>query len=119
VIAGTRPPKQYLEDASIVPAATRADLLLPHFIDEAALGVLLGAEESLSAADASARYLEFVRLREEAIIDEIRRVCGIEVGATSMGEGEEDEEDEEAEDLLSNVDLAEDEEIDDADFDVA
>ena len=83
------------------------------------MAVLLGSDESLSAAEASAKYTEFVRLREEAIIGEIRRVCGIEVSATSESEGEEADEDEEAEDLLSGLDLAEDEEFEDPDFAVA
>jgi len=111
-------PKEYLEDASIIRADTRADLLLPHFIDEASMAVLLASEESLPAAAASTKYTEFVRLREEAIIGEIRRVCGIEVTATSNSEGEEDDEDEEAEDLLSGLDLAEDEEFEDPDSDL-
>jgi hypothetical protein len=103
-------PKEYLGNASIIRADTRAGLLLPHFIDEATLAVLLDSGESLSAAEASAKYTEFVRLREDAIISEIRRVCGIEVSATSDSEGEEadEEEEEEAEDLLSGLDNGED-----------
>jgi hypothetical protein len=109
-------PKEYLEDTNIIRTTTRAELLLPHFIDGAALVVLLNSEESLSVAEVSARYTEFVRLREEAIIGEIRRVCGIEVSASSdsEGEGEEAYDDEEAEDLLSGLELAE--EFEDSEF---
>lgn len=112
-------PKEYLEDASIISANTRADLLLPHFVDEATMAVLLGSEESLSPAEASAKYAEFVQLREQAIIGEIRRVCGIEISAHSDSEGDEGDEDEAAEDLLSGLDLIEEEELEGLDFAVA
>lgn len=101
-------PKEYLDDSSIISAKTRAELLLAHFIDETTLQVLVASEESLSAAEVSVKYAEFVRLREQAIISEIRTVCGIEVSSQPGGEGDEDDEDVEAQDLLIGLELDDD-----------
>jgi hypothetical protein len=112
-------PSEYLDNTEIIPAGTRAELLLPHFIDQATLAVLLGATESLSDNEASERYNEFLRLREEAIITDIRGACGITAMEQPAGGDRTGEEDEVAEDLLSDLELVEAEEIDEVDFEVA
>ena len=112
-------PRDYLENAEIIPTDRREELLLPHFIDKASLDVLLGVEESLSFAEASAKYNEFLGLREEAIISEIRGVCGIGAVSQPADDGETDEDDELAGDLLAGLELVDDEEIDEDDIEVA
>jgi hypothetical protein len=72
-----RAPADYVEDADIVPIETRDELLAPHFISGPILASMQSATETLTDADADALYEEFLQAREEAIIDEIRRVCGI------------------------------------------
>ena len=72
-----RAPADYVDDANIVPIETRDELLAPHFISGPILASMQSATETLTDADADALYEEFLQAREEAIIDEIRRVCGI------------------------------------------
>jgi hypothetical protein len=93
----------------------RRSAALPHFIDEATLTVLLGAEESLAEAAPSSTYNEFLDLREEAIIGEIRQVCGIAPVARPGEANGTSEDDEVAADLLAGPDSS-DEELDE-DFD--
>lgn len=71
-------PAAYLTDSEIITADARIALLGPHFIDDATLPLLMGITDDLSNAEAAAVYHEFVRAREAAMIDEIRRACGIE-----------------------------------------
>src|SRR5580704_11512849 len=112
-------PAEYLADPDIIPPATRSALLLPHFIDEDTLHVLLGAEESLPNLLASARHEDFLHHREDLIIEEIRKACGIGVDDDSFKSDQESDSDEVAEDLLSGLDLVEDEEFDQFDNEVA
>lgn len=107
-------PAEYLADSTIVPPETRAELLLPHFIDERTLTVLLGAKESLDEAAANRAYNEFLDVREDAIIGEIRQVCGI-TPVARKGEADGTSDDEVAADLLAGSDSS-DEELDE-DFD--
>jgi len=71
-------PSDYLADLDIFPSGRRLDLLQPHFIDEAAMGVMQEAAERLANDQAFALYERFIKMREAAMISEIRRVCGIE-----------------------------------------
>jgi hypothetical protein len=70
-------PATYLNDDNILAADKRGELLRPHFIDEATLPFLLGAAEELPDADAAELYEQFIKAREDAMIREIRRACGI------------------------------------------
>jgi hypothetical protein len=70
-------PADYLSDADIIPPDARDELLGPHFLDGATLPILLVAIEDLSNEDAADIYARFIQSREEAIIREIRRACGI------------------------------------------
>jgi hypothetical protein len=101
-------PEDYLNSVDIIPTEKRDALLLPHFIDNAALTVLLGATESLTPVDAGDKYEQFIALREESIVGEIRRVCGITAATVIAAESETVEDDELASDILSGSDFADD-----------
>lgn len=70
-------PATYLVDPEIFPTGAGSHVLASHFIDDATLPLLKSAEEALTAADAADVYARFLDAREEAMISEIRRVCGI------------------------------------------
>jgi hypothetical protein len=70
-------PAEYIHDTEIFPSGARADLLAPHFIGDSTLPMLNDALEELSDEDATDLYDRFKAAREAAIIDEVRRVCGI------------------------------------------
>jgi hypothetical protein len=70
-------PADYLVDAAIFPSGARPDLLEPHFVDDITLALLGEASESLGKSEALALYERFQQARERAIIEEIRRACGI------------------------------------------
>jgi hypothetical protein len=70
-------PADYLRDREIFPTVARADLVGPHFIDEATLPLMMLASEDLSIEATTDLYREFVGAREAAMIQEIRRACGI------------------------------------------
>jgi hypothetical protein len=71
-------PAGYLNDTEIFAAAKRDALLAPHFIDDSTRSLLLAALETLPNEDAADLYTKFSKVREDAIVREIRRVCGIE-----------------------------------------
>ena len=110
-------PAQYLTDADIFPSGARNDLLGPHFVDEAIRPVLLEASEDLSDPDVADLYDRFLKSREEAIIGEIRRVCGI----TKVHEdtAQETPPDEEAEDIKSGNGSWEEVEVEELEMDLA
>jgi hypothetical protein len=99
-------PAVYLRDRSIFPSGARLDLLEPHFIDDTTLPMLLAALEELPDAESAALYGRFLQAREAAMIEEIRRACGI---STSPATGPEDTEpDDVAADIKAGASLAED-----------
>lgn len=71
-------PADYLGDADIFPSGAREDLLRPHFVDETTLPLLQAAKEELSNVELADLYSQWLQAREAAIIEQIRRVCGIE-----------------------------------------
>jgi len=76
----------------VFPSGARSDLLDSHFIGEATLPLLQAATEELPTREAAAVYERFVQAREAAMIDEIRRVCGIvAIPAGARAEAEADE----------------------------
>jgi hypothetical protein len=109
-------PADYLNNAQIFSLDKREALLLPHFIDDATLPFLLGAVEDLPDTDAADLYQQFINAREDAMIREIRRVCGIASVRTLTSE--DSTPDELAEDVRSNVSSLEDE-IADYELDLA
>ncbi len=76
-------PADYLTDLEIFPSGARRDLVDPHFIHDTTLAVMQVATEELTDADLVGTYERFVQAREAAMIAEIRRVCGVEVIASS------------------------------------
>ena len=83
-------------------------LVDPHFITTEILAILNEADESLSDEQLGVLYERFVRAREQAIIGEIRRVCGIEVLESPVLVGD-DPDDEIAPDVLETETSLEDE----------
>ncbi len=109
-------PALYLNNEDILAPDKRDPLLLPHFIDGATLPSLLGAVEDLPDADAADLYEQFIKAREDAMIRQIRRVCGIVSVRTVTTEDATP--DELAEDVKTNVSSLEDE-IADYELDIA
>jgi hypothetical protein len=101
-------PASYTHDSGIFPSGTGDHLLGPHFIDPAILTLMDEATETLTNEEAAELYDRFVRAREQAIIVEIRRVCGIEVVAQPSST-EAEPVDELAPDLLNEEASPEDE----------
>jgi hypothetical protein len=110
-------PANYLNDVDIVPAGVRQDLLEPHFIDDATLPILLASVEDSSNDDVNDLYSRFIQSREEAIIDEIRRACGIT--QVEVGAGEDEIPDDVAEDVKAGHGASEDEDIEALEFEFA
>jgi len=79
-------PADYLRDANIFPFGAREDLLSPHFIDDTTLPLLSAATDSLTNLELADLYSRWLQAREAAIIQEIRRVCGIESLTGTDGE---------------------------------
>jgi hypothetical protein len=103
-------PAAYLADPDIFPSGHREDLLRPHFIDVTTFPLLASAKEDLSNSEAADLYGRWLQAREAAIIQEIRRVCGIQIRETS--EADDLVADEVAEDISAgNGQMEEDEEI--------
>jgi hypothetical protein len=86
-------------------------------LDEAVLPLLLAATEELSDHDAAELHADFLRSREEAIIQEIRRVCGITQVQTS--EAEETAPDDDAEDVRAGNGAWEEAEVEALEMDFA
>jgi hypothetical protein len=84
-----KPPASYVVDPEIFPSGTGDGLLGPHFIDPAILELMKDAAEALPDEEAAELYHRFVRAREQGIIAEIRRVCGIDVAVPASPPGEE------------------------------
>ncbi len=110
-------PADYLNDPAILPSSARADLLGPHFIDETALQLLLAAVEPLTNDEAADLYARFVQAREAAIIQEIRRVCGIVQAAGAVADDEIP--DDVAEDVKAGDSASEEDEIEDLEMELA
>lgn len=90
-----KPPAEYVASKEIFPKGASDKLLLPHFIDQDALGAMKQAEKGSSSAEAEASYEEFLEAREALILDAIREVCGIappaDSGVVPSPEGEDDD----------------------------
>jgi hypothetical protein len=75
-----------LNDPSIFPADRRIELLAPHFIGQEPTESMLAASEASSNDEVAADYGRFVQAREAAIIDEIRRMCGVTSSESTLDE---------------------------------
>jgi len=85
-------PAEYIAEPAIFPSGARTDLLAPHFINESMLPLLSNALEELSGAEVTEIYDRFIDAREAAMIEEIRRVCGVSaLPPVGSGEAQADE----------------------------
>jgi hypothetical protein len=75
-------PADYVQSAEIFPSGATESLLLPHFLPSAAVEIMKRATDSLSDETTARVYEEFVVMREEEIVREIRRVCAVESAPT-------------------------------------
>jgi hypothetical protein len=102
-------PAGYIADPDVFPSGARSDLLASHFIREATLPLLQAATEELPKHEAAVLYERFAQAREAAMIDEIRRVCGIvaiPAGARTEAEADEVAADIEADSAQTDDELA-------------
>ena len=70
-------PATYLADAEVFPSGATEELLAPHFIDATMRGLMEKAGETTGNQEVADHYGRFLQAREAAMIDEIRRACGI------------------------------------------
>lgn len=70
-------PATYLVDAEVFPSGASEELLAPHFIEETTRGLMEKASETSSDGEVADLFECFVQAREAAMIEEIRRACGI------------------------------------------
>jgi hypothetical protein len=92
-------PAEYLRDPGIFPSGASPELVEPHFIDDGTLASLQEAREESSNAEVAELYDRFAKARQAAIIQEIRRACGI----TASTAVEADEPDEPAADVIAGT----------------
>ncbi len=81
-------PAEYLAAREVFPDGPRPDLLAAHFLDETATELLAEAAEALPDERAAQLYERFLQVRQAALIEEIRRACGI-TASTGPTEGHE------------------------------
>jgi len=70
-------PADYLVNKEIFPSGPKDSLLSPHFLRGAALDAMKAAAKNISNAELGSTYENFCKAREEGIVSEIRRVCGV------------------------------------------
>lgn len=71
-------PAEYLASEKIISPLLGDAVLEPHFLDQQALQAMRDAKAESGADDVAAAYEAFCKAREQLIIQEIRRACGIE-----------------------------------------
>jgi hypothetical protein len=86
-------PADYLSDHDIFPSGARDDLLGPHFIDTTTTPILNAAVEELPDDELADLYERFLQAREAAMIEEIRRACGIAAARPDAAEELQDDDD--------------------------
>ncbi len=84
-------PADYLADPDIFPAGLQPRLLEPHFLDAGAARLLTDATETLSNDEAAELYERFLQARQTALVEEIRRACGITASTEAVEETEPDD----------------------------
>jgi len=70
-------PAEYITDPDVFPSGSRVELLEPHFVGESSVALMTEAAEGVGEERAAGLYEHFLRERQAALIDEIRRACGI------------------------------------------
>ena len=71
-------PADYVVNPEIFPNGAGEALLAPHFLDGKRVGRLRDATEELVNDELRALYDSFLADREQAIVEEIRRACGVD-----------------------------------------
>lgn len=85
-------PAEYIGDSDVFPTGATSALLEPHFIDESTESILRASPESAQDEQIAALYQDFAQARQAAIVEEIRKVCGIASAPADVeGAIEEDE----------------------------
>jgi hypothetical protein len=79
-------PADYITLPTIFPSGPQPSLMEPHFVDEPGLALMQAATEAPTNKQAANVYERFLRAREAAMIQEIRRACGITAATTGTGE---------------------------------
>ena len=77
-------PSAYLTDPGVFPSGASGELLEPHFIDDRTSALLEHAGDTTTDEEVADLYDRFLQAREGAMIEEIRKACGITL---SKGEG--------------------------------
>jgi hypothetical protein len=95
-------PAQYIADADIFPNGASPQLLDPHFLDTGAVAALTDATEELPNEQVSQLYERFLQARQAALIEEIRRACGVNA-PTTLDTDEAIEPDEPAADVIAGT----------------
>ncbi len=70
-------PAAYLQESSVFPNGPMADILAPHFLPPLAMKSMREATEDANSEAVKQIYEQFLQARERAIVEEIRRVCGL------------------------------------------
>jgi hypothetical protein len=79
-------PADYLSDEAVFPSGARGELLGPHFLYGEPRSLLQGATEEVPDEKLAELYARFIQAREAAIINEIRRACGITATSEAVEE---------------------------------
>ncbi len=70
-------PSAYLADTAVFPSGASDELLGPHFINDRTRALLEQAKETETDEEVADLYERFLQARESAMIEEIRKACGI------------------------------------------
>jgi hypothetical protein len=70
-------PSAYLADRAVFPSGASDELLGPHFIDGRTRALLDQAGDTATDKEVADLYERFLQAREAAMIEEIRKACGI------------------------------------------
>jgi len=73
-------PAEYLGNKDVFPGGPSEALLDPHFLTSGAVQMMRAVGEDISNESMEYFYEAFLAARESAIVDEIRRACGISGG---------------------------------------
>jgi hypothetical protein len=79
-------PGDYLVHTDVFPSGPRPQILEPHFINDEARGLMKKADGLLGDGEVGQLYKSFCTVREQQILDVVRRECGVvtaEKAATS------------------------------------
>jgi hypothetical protein len=87
-IIKAKAPQTYLHSRDVFPDGY-AGRVEPHFITETAIAAMEGAKEESEWQEAMTAFEVFCRVREEAIIAEIRKRCGVTGHAVALQDSEE------------------------------